>query len=135
MALTSVTAGVRVRTAKDWRTAKYGTVRRVCRTAGWVEVQIDGEPVSCSFMVTELLDADAPYPEHYHRCEWCGKLESCNQCCGSGQPYDPYGPEDFDSEGVLPGGHCDADCYNHKRPQGCMQNTTADGRRVEPAPF
>jgi hypothetical protein len=56
---------------------------------------------------------------HWHRCEWCRKAESCNQECTRGGPYDCYGPDEVDSEGCLPGGYCCTECYNH------------DGRRCQ----
>jgi len=65
--------------------------------------------------------------EHYHRCEWCGVLMECGDTCTQGGPYDPYGKDEIDSDGVLPGGNCDSVCYRRERPRGCQANRTESG--------
>jgi hypothetical protein len=57
---------------------------------------------------------------HYHRCSWCGSLEWCGYAVcwkEDGPPED----EKVNALAVFPtGGHCDRDCYDHKRPRGAQ---------------
>jgi hypothetical protein len=75
---------------------------------------------------------------HYHRCEWCGILTECSDSCGQGGPYDPYTDSrglpaggELNSDGSFPGGYCDSECYEHRRPRGCQAHHTEDGRVVD----
>lgn len=134
MALFSIKVGTRVKTYVGGQPV-LGTVVSIAPVGPWVEVRWDGREKTQHYEAGKLLDP-AIGPSHWHRCEWCGLLEECNQACTEGGPHDPYGKDEWEDNGlVLPGGHCDRDCYNHKRPRGAQHNMTSEGRLIEFANF
>jgi len=137
--LTYLTTGSRVRSHDDSRAVgfTYGTVKGIAKIGPWVKVLWDdGREMDC--LAGALIAADATWPNHYHRCQWCGVLSECNDSCGQGGPHDPYTDSkdlpkggERNKDGTFDGGYCDQECYDHKRLRGCQSNITEDGKVVD----
>lgn len=122
--LTHLTTGSRVRSHIDPTALgfTYGTVVGIAAIGPWVKVQWD-DGKTTDRMAGELIAADAPWPKHYHRCQWCGLLTECEQACAQ--------DEKPNADGTFDGGHCDSICYHHRRPRGCQSHHDEDGRIVD----